>query len=61
MAWLTVDYTDRAPGRPMTYLEGAPSCPFRELSGIATRALVDVRCASQPYAAPANGDRAFDL
>ena len=39
VAWLTVDYADGAPGRLMTYLEGALSRPFRDLSGIATRAL----------------------
>jgi DNA-binding SARP family transcriptional activator len=39
VAWLTVDRTDTAPGRLVTYLEAAVAKPLPELSGVAVRAL----------------------
>lgn len=39
VAWLTVDRTDAAPGRLVTYLEAALARELPPLSGIATRAL----------------------
>jgi DNA-binding SARP family transcriptional activator len=39
VAWLTLDRTDAAPGRLVTYLEAALARPLPELSGVARRAL----------------------
>jgi ATP/maltotriose-dependent transcriptional regulator MalT/DNA-binding SARP family transcriptional activator len=39
VAWLTLDKTDTAPGRLVTYLEAALVCQLPELDGVGTKAL----------------------
>jgi DNA-binding SARP family transcriptional activator len=39
LAWLTLDWTDAAPGRLVTYLEAALAAPVPRVAGVATGAL----------------------
>jgi ATP/maltotriose-dependent transcriptional regulator MalT/DNA-binding SARP family transcriptional activator len=39
LAWLTLDWTDAAPGRLVTYLEAALAGPVPDAAGVATQAL----------------------
>ena len=48
-AWLTVDDTDTAPGRLLTYIEAALSSSVPEAAGVATRAIA----AGEPHQAAA--------